>query len=263
MKKTHIPSLTILLTCRIESPSRLANTLATLNYYRNYTDAEIILLEADKRPIMQKHMKIDFPDVEYIFIRDDNPVFHRTRYLNLQMKRARTANTANIDVDVIVPVPQLLAANACLLENPDVVIALPYDGRFVSVDACRSDLFRRRCNPAILTEIPGRVQLMFGFISVGGAYLVNIARYKNFGLENENFPGWGPEDFERVTRLDILGHKPVRIPGVIYHLNHPRGINSGDMYEPLMRATKLEYCKVCAMMPAQLRAYVDSWNWCR
>ena len=102
---------------------------------------------------------------------------------------------------------------------------------------------------------------MFGYISVGGAYLCNIERYKLYGWENEYFIGWGPEDYERFMRLDIFGKKPLQIKGVIHHLNHPRGGNSGNFFKHVILETKREYCKICAMMPDELRQYVDTWPW--
>lgn len=102
---------------------------------------------------------------------------------------------------------------------------------------------------------------MFGFISVGGAFLVNVELYRVCGWENEHFPGWGPEDFEREHRLDILGHKPSRVRGKIYHLSHPRGINSSNNSYNLLYTVKKEYCKVCSMLKPELLNYIHTWEW--
>lgn len=262
MERVHLPDLTIILTCRIDSYLRHQNALTAIRFYQKYTDAKIMLLEADDSSKIGDEIHDYFPEVEYIFIEDHNPIFHRTHYINLEMIRASTKNTANIDVDAIVPPAQLVAANSVLLNGNDVMV-LPYDGRFVCQSACRSDLFRHKVDIRIFEEIPGNSQLMYGYISVGGAYLVNVERYKQCGLENEYFIGWGPEDYERFIRLDILGHKPIQIPGVIYHLEHPRGINSGDKVENVVLATKREYCTVCSMMPEELKEYIKSWPWIR
>lgn len=58
--------------------------------------------------------------------------------------------------------------------------------------------------------------------SVGGAFLVNRDKYLQAGGENEGFYGWGPEDAERVKRLEILGLPISRTKGSLYHLNHKR-----------------------------------------
>ena len=68
--------------------------------------------------------------------------------------------------------------------------------------------------------------------SVGGAFLVDKEKYLLAGGENEGFYGWGPEDIERVKRLEILGHFIGRVKGPCYHLYHPRvaetGVNHGE-----------------------------------
>jgi predicted glycosyltransferase involved in capsule biosynthesis len=61
---------------------------------------------------------------------------------------------------------------------------------------------------------------------LGGAFLANLKAYKESGLENENFYGWGLEDGERYYRWENLGYKIQRVPGPLFHLSHGRGINS-------------------------------------
>jgi hypothetical protein len=62
-----------------------------------------------------------------------------------------------------------------------------------------------------------------GRSSVGGAFIVNKQRYLKGGGENENFYGWGPEDAERLKRMEILEEPTQRIEGPLFHLHHPRG----------------------------------------
>ena len=47
--------------------------------------------------------------------------------------------------------------------------------------------------------------------------------YVQAGGENEHFYGWGPEDLERVKRMEILGYSVTRIKGDLYHLYHLEG----------------------------------------
>lgn len=257
-----IPNLSIVFTVRVDSQDRLNNILATVAYYDKYTDCPLILLEADVEPKLESILAKRFPALTYIFVRDENPIFHRTHYINEEFRIVPTLNAAVIDSDVIVPIAQLIEADR-VLTNTDNVMVYPYDGRFVGHDAYFSDIFRQTVDPAVFETVDGNQYLMFGFISVGGAFLVNVERYKLCGWENEYFPGWGPEDFEREHRLDILGHKPTRVVGKIHHLSHPRGVNSSNSHGPLILSTKREYCKVCSMMPDELRRYVASWAWMR
>ncbi|MBD5373315.1 MAG: hypothetical protein HDR75_08240 [Bacteroides sp.] len=258
--KQNIENLSIIFTVRVDSQERLNNILATLAFYDKYTDCPLILLEADTESRLSTILEQRFPALKYVFIFDDNPIFHRTHYINEEFKIVETQNAAVIDSDVVVPIEQLKEANKKLTDKDNVMV-YPYDGRFVGHDAYFSDKFRETIDPEIFDTVDGNQYLMFGFISVGGAFLVNVNRYRRFGWENEYFPGWGPEDFEREHRLDILGHKPQRIDGKIHHLHHPRGINSSNLHEPLILATKREYCKVCSMLADELKTYVSSWPW--
>ena len=43
---------------------------------------------------------------------------------------------------------------------------------------------------------------------------------------NENFRSWGPEDQEKHYRFPKLGYNVGRFDGLVYHLEHSRGMNS-------------------------------------
>ena len=257
--KEKLDNLTIVMTCRVDSKERFENIVASIGFYQKYTNCNLIVLEADNKQHLS-FLTDEYPNIKYVFVYDTNPIFHRTRYINMELKLVKTSNAACIDVDTIVPINQLRLANETLNQNSCAMV-IPYDGRAVAEDDFRSDLFRESLNIEVFKTQVGYGNLIFGFISVGGAYLCNVEKYREFGWENENFIGWGPEDYERFIRLDILGQKPLRIPGVIYHLNHPRGINSRDSVNNVILATKREYCKICSMMPKDLIAYIDSWAW--
>jgi hypothetical protein len=44
-------------------------------------------------------------------------------------------------------------------------------------------------------------------------------------MDNENFYGWGNEDYERQYRFNVMEYTTYRSKGPIYHLSHPRDIN--------------------------------------
>lgn len=258
--KQNINNLSIVFTVRVDSQERLKNILATVAYYHMFTDCPLILLEADKESKLGTLLEQKFPELKYIFVYDENTIFHRTHYINEELRIVSTRHAAIIDSDIIVPIEQLKNANK-ILTNTGNVMVYPYDGRFVGHDAYFSDKFRETIDPDVFDVVEGNQYLMFGFISVGGAFLVNVERYRELGWENEYFPGWGPEDFEREHRLDILGHKPARVIGKVHHLYHPRGINSSNSNASLMLTTKREYCNVCSMNTEELHNYINTWPW--
>ncbi len=100
---------------------------------------------------------------------------------------------------------------------------------------------------------------MYGCNAVGGAFLVHREMYLNCGGENEHFYGWGPEDSERVKRMEILEYIPYRTEGPLYHLYHPRGKNSFFFDEQKELSNRKELLKICSMDKATLLTYIQSW----
>ncbi|MBD5277999.1 MAG: hypothetical protein HDS32_02000 [Bacteroides sp.] len=252
--------LTILMTLRVDSAERLRNYKACVSFLLRTTDVRIIVTEADSSPLGNI-----FPDekrVEYHFTEDLNPIFHRTHYMNRMLRECPTPFAALWDIDAIGD-PKALATCLDAISSHDAVMAYPYNGRFWSVTDFFSEAFARTLDLRTLTELPQPRYLMAGYHSVGGAFVVDVARYRSLGWENANFNGWGPEDMERYRRLEILGHRPLRIDADLYHLSHPRGINSCSSDPSLARSTKEEFLKVCAMTPERLREYLNTWAWTR
>lgn len=60
----------------------------------------------------------------------------------------------------------------------------------------------------------------------GGIFICSLEAYKEIGLENEKFYGWGVEDGERFSRWKNSRFVLERVEGPMFHLTHPRAINS-------------------------------------
>ena len=76
--------------------------------------------------------------------------------------------------------------------------------------------------------------------------MVNRAKFIEAGSENENFISWGPEDYEHVKRMEVLGLPVHYANGPLFHLWHPRGNNSryvNKEIEKHNRKVLLETCK--------------------
>ena len=96
--------------------------------------------------------------------------------------------------------------------------------------------------------------------SCGGVFVVDREMYLRYGGDNERFISWGPEDAERIRRMEILGESVHWTNGgPLYHLWHPRGENSRYSIEKLAFINRMEFIKVCSMGQNELRAYVKSW----
>jgi len=251
--------LTFCMPVRIDSDDRLQNLLTVLDFFSRHIVAQYIVLEADDRPKLS--FLASHENLMYVFMEDTNPVFHRTKYINQMLDLTETPYAAIWDVDAIVPINQLCEAYALLKKKEGAVMVYPFGGKFIMVNNYFSTLFRKQKDTGLFVSGDMPILFMNGYNSVGGGFLVNVALYKQCGGENEHFTGWGPEDGERYRRLEILGHRPDRVEGVLYHLHHERGLNSRYANLDIARITKKEFCNVCGMTKEELRSYIQTWDW--
>lgn len=254
-------SLTFIIPVRIDSAFRLRNLQTVIKYFSRESDSvKFIVTEGDV--VTRIESVTESSRIRKVFTFDKNPIFHRTKYVNDVLRTIDDDIVAIWDADAIGSVDNVFKGVQILTES-DAVMTYPYNGVFWSVGKYHSELFASRLDLAVLSAYPQPRALMCGYHSVGGAFLINVKEYKKYGWENEYFKGWGPEDAERYARLEILGKKPLRVDAELYHLYHPRGINSGSSDPGLALSTRREFAKVCGMTPGELKAYINEWPWIR
>lgn len=243
--------LTIVMPVRIDSDDRKANLQAVLSHISRL-GCRVLVLEADSKPKLEQEAWMR--SVEYLFIKDELPVFYRTHYINMLLRKAETDIVSVWDADILVSYEQV--AEAISLIEQGCTIAYPYNGEYVMLSDKDSDMTRKAFDVEYL--ISRRMQSVFGRKFCGGVFFVHRERYFECGGENEHFTGWGPEDAERLRRVSILGHKVSWTnAGQAYHLNHPRGKNSDFYEEEAAIRLRKELCKVCSMDKEQLRNYLS------
>lgn len=231
--KTNLEDVTFLMPVRLDSVVRIENLLATINHiYSNYTTNIYILEAASFENGIIRNLLGD--KVRYQFVKDMDPIFHRTKYRNILIQEVETPFLSVWDTDVIIGDMQITTSvNA--LRSSDCEISYPYDGRFLdTTPIIRSLYFEKYCDFNVLYEHQDRMHLLYGNKHIGGAFLIDTKKYIESGLENEVFYGWGPEDFERHDRWVNLGYRIHRTSGVSFHLSHPRDIN-GNFNSQLQR----------------------------
>lgn len=248
--------LTIVIPVRMDSKEREENLRAILSYLISYTYATILVMEVDEE--QKFFLKNTDKRIKYYFQKDTDVIFHYTRYRNELLIRSETNIVAIWDADVFLTVSQLKAGIEWVKKG--VTMCIPYDGRAFylspedSINA-RKNLYRyiNNCEEESLIPLLGRS-------SVGGVFIINKQRYLQAGGENENIYGWGPEDAERVKRMEILEEPVERVSGPLFHLYHPRGINSTFGYDERDRNNVNELIKVCRMSTEELRKYIQTWK---
>lgn len=249
-------NLTIVIPIRIDSEERKRNLDTVLHSLLELTSTYIIILEADK---IQKYFYSKVTErVKYVFIEDNNLIFHRTRYLNQLIKMSKTNIVGIWDTDVLFDKEQIEKAAYKVLNG--VTLCYPYDGRFIFIDAEESIKIRTEVLSFLGNKTKEDYYSFLGRPSVGGAFIVNKQRYLQAGGENEFFQGWGPEDAERFKRMEILKEPISRISGLMYHLYHPRGVNSTLGFDDRSKNNIKEFLKICKMNFFQLKEYISSWG---
>ena len=106
------------------------------------------------------------------------------------------------------------------------------------------------------------VKVVWEHVCVGAIFL-NRKDFIQAGMSNEHITSWGPDDAEQKKRMEILGYSMVRVAGPLFHLWHPRGINSSyGNQEERLRLTE-EYLKVASSGKVELQQYISTWGWCK
>jgi len=242
----------------IDSPERSRNLDMTIASIMRHFDSPVSVLEAGK----DRHY---FPQtksqqLQYQFVEDHQRGFNHTRYLNRLYETVTTPIMVLMDADAIVP-PNQLIETVEQIRQGTAVMGLPYDGSAYFVTEELANAYQQTQELGVLENAKKYLRLMNGRIAVGIAIVVDTEKYLRAGGENEFFTDWGPEDLERLKRMEIIYQKPVyRYPGYVFHLWHPR--NNSQYHDPQQEiAFKQEYLKICGMTQKELINHVESWPW--
>jgi predicted glycosyltransferase involved in capsule biosynthesis len=240
--KTDLSDFTFLFPLRIDSEERLANLNTVIKFISNHFITSYIVLEADKtRKVNGNELNTL---IRYEFLEDKNEFFHKTKCINHLIRMAETKYVAVWDADVIADASQILDS-ATVIRTKNAGLSIPYDGRMLVCDKSLSDFFRSHPDIELLNRVSSSLPFMYGYHSTGGAVMVDKNEYLAIGGDNENFYGWGPEDVERVKRMEIMGIPVHFANGPIFHLWHPRGKTSWYLDHLIEKHNRKELIITC------------------
>ena len=249
--------VTFIIPVRIDSKERESNLDWLIERLSRRRNTFILLLEADTES--RYLLKAKYENVKYCFVRDNDPVFYRTHYLNQLLRMADTSIVGIWDTDVVLSEKQIEESILTIYENRSA-LCYPYNGMYCSL-SMQGSLLLKEAGISSINSLSSSDILSISTSSVGGAFFVNRNLYLQLGGENEFFYGWGCEDLERYKRLEILCQPVYRVAGPLYHLYHPRKENSWYQNEMLELSNRQEFLKVCGMSCEELKQYVQSWKW--
>lgn len=258
--------LSFVIPVRIDSQERLRNITAVTSWLEQ-TQCAIYILEADATQQIPQEL-CNRVSINYTFVKDENPCFHRTKYINELLNKSKTVLSAIWDVDIVLPIENITSAVFQNIEYGET-ITYPYARKCIWLSASESDDF---CNSKELSTIENtKSSPIIGRPFCGGAFIVNTEQYLSIGGENEKFTGWGPEDAERMRRCRILGHKANWIDiGLAYHLAHPIKDNSRYFNQEMADTMRREFVMECCMTEKELYEHIcinsskvyNHWNIC-
>ena len=259
MKTTEsLKDVTFLIPLRLDSVCRIENLQMTIEDLLAHFDTNIHVQETGdfNNGIL---MKLLPTNVRYHFIEDYDPIFHRTYYINRMIKHCTTPLVAVWDSDVITPPDQIIKAVEWL-RTGEADFVRPYDKQFLDTSSIIRELYFKTRDICYLGKHIGKMTPLYPPNPVGGGFFASLEKYKESGLENEKFYGWGVEDGERVNRWNILGYRYKNTPGVMYHLSHPRGQNSQFHCPHEMDVKNAELYRVASMSKQELQQEIAGWQ---
>ena len=240
--KIDLTDVTFLIPLRIDSVEREENTDALVRHIFKSFNTTIIVLEFDSaRKYYSKETKENF---RYEFMTDNNEFFYKTKCISRLINLTETTYVAVWDADVIVPFEQIIAS-VNILRKEQAFLTLPYDGRACLTDKYFASLFKETGDIEIFKRLLPAMPLMYGYHSTGGAFITNKEKYLAAGGENEKFYGWGPEDAERLKRLEIMNLTIHHTEGPLFHLWHPRGKTSWYTNSKIEIQNRREFIETC------------------
>ena len=257
--RIDLSEATFIIPIRIESPDRLRNVITTTAFLLENFDTNILIKEVDTEsvfqrdalPVLSNILDVDV-NVQLIFEKSNEPLFHRQKVLNEMIAEAKTEIVVNYDCDVLLPLDSYHEAYQSILHHTHDVI-YPYgQGMYQyqvrATDEVVSDFLQTK-NYEILNRHSNLHTSDFGWVQ-----FFNRQVYIDGGMENENFKAYAPEDKERFYRFTTLDYNVGRINDFVYHLEHERGDNSW-FSNPHMLSNMQEWEKIQDMNKEKLLDY--------
>jgi hypothetical protein len=233
-----LKNTTFIIPLKIDSVDRQNNLYVNLNYLNFHFKTNVIIYEQGRFIYENKiEMQEKFPNLNFKFLFDleeNNPIFHRTKYLNAMLDIVETPVVCNYDVDVIFDKGIYKKCEDLILSNQFDMI-YPYGKGYFQIEVMKHvniESFLQK--PFILNILKDQKQVnenpfYIKYAEYGQAVFFNTSVYKESGGENENFISWGPEDQERYHRFKELNYKICWLSNFIYHFDHDRDLNSGRL----------------------------------
>ena len=222
--KRDLKDCTFIIPIRIESEDRLRNVITVLLYLISNFDTNIIVKEVDKHSVFSERALpqiLEFGEdascIRHIFEKSDDPLFLREKILNEMLVETTTKVVVNYDCDVLFEPDVYVEAYRRIMEDEcDMVYPYgegPWQFRVKATDEVVSEFLTQDFNFGILENASWLDNAGEGWVQ-----FLNRDVYFEGGMENENFMGSAPDDFERRYRFTTLGYRVHRLTFVTWNI---------------------------------------------
>jgi len=273
-----LPSTAICFYVRVDSRERLRNLKIVLDYVFAYFRVAVYVGENDTTPKLQSHLQnwsrslAKGQSIRYLFWKNDSPLFPFSKLRNEVIKVVKYDGytlACILDADVLVPFQQMEESVKYLTDRKDLMAVYPHsffcyldeektekllDGVHDDVKEMNSRLPKLKEDPLFYETI--------GYFSRGGCVFIRIADFCEIGMDNEDLVSYCANDEELANRMTKFGKQFHVMPRrIIYHMHHPRGLNSARLLCPEYDANDRIYWNLQKMSSEELRKHVFTWHW--
>lgn len=255
-EKIDLSNTTFIIPIKVDSPERRENLFFNLTYLLHHFKTKIIVIEESDKSTLRWEL-FGWGNVKYIHVKNYFSFTHKTKLFNLGMRVADTQVVALHDVDVFMK-PEQYREAASICSAGLALMVFPFDGNFYNIP--REWIYKIAESNMDCSMLENQVFESMGIESPGGSVFINRLAYLEIGGDNENFRSWGWEDNERVVRCKNLGLAVTRIQNPIYHIDHPRGVNSLP-HNRFYEWNKAEHDKIACMPKDTIQRYIATWPW--
>lgn len=237
--KVDLNDTTFIIPFSYDHKDRADNIMTVYSFLKLHFNTAILIGEVNTEKVIEA--------IKYKMHR-----FHRTKVLNDLTRKAETPIVFNWDADVVCSPWNIYKAVEAIRNGAD--IAYPFKHEFANVARNQLGPFLSSMDCGVFA---GRLwPWQRPFKSVGGAVGYNKESFLKAGGENEAFISYAPEDQERFHRFMLLGLKIEKIPGTVFHMEHWRGVNSGEKHSDSARNIAIFQVEK-RMTAEQMREYVN------
>lgn len=222
--KIDLKDVTFLILIRLDSLQRLENIITVTESICNNFNTNIVVLEAASYNNRILKFLLN-KKISYQFIEDKDPILYKTKYFNMMAHNVDTKFLAIWDSDILID-KKTIEKSINQLRNENADVSFPYNGQCFEVSEIIRNLYLKKKDIRLLYRNKAKMDLLYEQLLVGGAVFVNKEKYVYAGMENEKYYGWGNDDFDRYWRFKGLSYKIFRTDNCLFHLSHPRYINS-------------------------------------